>query len=62
MPETTKLLERTQKKINKDKNGLNMTHLESTEVVLIHCNIVNKDYQQDSRVLYSFVSNKSVGQ
>ena len=39
-----------------------MTHLESTEVVLIHCNIVNKDYQQDSRVLYSFVSNKSFGQ
>ena len=33
-----------------------------TEVVLIHCNIVNNDYQQDSRVLYTFVPNKSFGQ
>ena len=39
-----------------------MHHLEITEVVLIHSNIVNNDYQQDSRVLYTFVPNKSVGQ
>ena len=39
-----------------------MPHLEITEVVLIHCNIVNNDYQQDSRVLYAFVSNKSFDQ
>ena len=39
-----------------------MPHLEITEVVLIHCNIVNNDYQQDSRVLYTFVPNKSFGQ
>ena len=39
-----------------------MPHLETTEVVLIHCNIVNNDYQQDSRVLYTFVPNKSLGQ
>ena len=32
-------------KIIKDENGENVTHLEDTEVVLIHCNIVNKDYQ-----------------
>ena len=38
-----------------------MSHLEITEVVLVHCNIVNNDYQQDSRVLYTFVSNKSFG-
>ena len=31
------------------------------EVVLIHCNIVNNDYKQDSRVLYTFVPNKSFG-
>ena len=39
-----------------------MSHLEITEVVLIHCNTVNNDYQQDSRVFYTFVSNKSFGQ
>ena len=39
-----------------------MCHLEITEVVLIHCNIVNKDYQQNSRVLYTFIPNKSFGQ
>ena len=33
-----------------------------TEVVLIHCNIVNNNYQQDSRVLHTFVHNKSFGQ
>ena len=40
-----KLLGSSKSKINKDKNGKNVLHLESTEVVLIHCNIVNKDYQ-----------------
>ena len=39
-----------------------MSHLEITEVVLVHCNIVNSDYQQASRVLYTFVPNKSFGQ
>ena len=48
-------------KIAKDKNGENVPHLEITEVVLVHCNIVNNDYQQDSRVLYTFVPNKPFG-
>ena len=48
-------------KITKDKNGENVPHLEITEVVLVHCNIVNNDYQQDSRVLYIFVPNKPFG-
>ena len=39
-----------------------MPHLENTEVVIVHCNIVNNDYQQDSRVLYTFVPNKWFGQ
>ena len=39
-----------------------MPHLEITEVVLVHCNIVNNDYQQDSRVLYIFIPNRSFGQ
>ena len=53
-----KLLGSTKNKITKDKNGENVPHLEITEVKLIHCNIVNNDYQQDSRVLYTFVPNK----
>ena len=54
-----KLLGSTKKKINKDENGENVLHLEITEVVFVHFNIVNNDYIQDSRVLYTFVPNKS---
>ena len=54
-----KLLGITKNKITKDKNGENVSHLEITEVVLVHWNIVNNDYQQDSRLLYTFVPNKS---
>ena len=60
-PETMKLLGSTEDKITKDKNGENVPHLKITEVVLVHCNIVNNDYQQDSRVLYMFVPNKPFG-
>ena len=57
-----KLLANTENKITKDKNGENVLHLEITEVVLAHCNIVNNDYQQDSRVfLYTFAPNKPFG-
>ena len=49
-PETMKSLGSTENKITKDKNGENVPHSEITEVVLVHCNIVNNDYQQDSRV------------
>ena len=59
--ETIKLLGSTKNKITKDKNGKDVPHLEITEVVLVHCNIVNNDYQQDSRVLYTFVPNKPFG-
>ena len=52
----------TESEITNDKNGENMPHLEITEVVLVHCNIVKNHYQQDSRVLYTFVPNKSFGQ
>ena len=57
-----KLLGSTKSKITNDKNGENVLHLEITEVVLVHCNIVSNDYQQDSRVLYTFNPNKSFGQ
>ena len=53
-----KLLGSTKNKITKDKNGENVPHLEKTEVILAHCNIVNNDYQPDSKVLYTFVPNK----
>ena len=46
----------------KNENGENVPHLGITEIVLILFNIVNNDYRQDSRVLYTFVSNKSFGQ
>ena len=59
-PETMKLLGSTENKITKDKNGENVPKLEITEIVLVHY-IVNNDYQQDSRVLYSFVPNKPFG-
>ena len=49
-----KLLGSTENKITKDKNDENVPHLQSTEVVIVHCNIVNNDYQQDSRVWYTF--------
>ena len=54
-----KLLGSSENKITKDKNGENVPHLEITEVVLVYCNIVNNDYQQNSRALYTFVPNKA---
>ena len=53
-----KSLGSTENEITKDKNGENVPHLEITEVVLVDSNIVKNDYQQDSRVLYTFVPNK----
>ena len=53
-PETMKLLGSTESKITKDKNGENVD-------LLVHCNLVNNDYQQDSRILYTFVPNKTFG-
>ena len=62
MPETMKLLGSTKCKITKDETGENMPDLEITKVVMIHCNIASNSYQQDSRVLYTFIPNKSFGQ
>ena len=52
-----KLLGSTKSKINKDTNGENVSHLEITDAVLIHCNFVKNDYQQDRRVLNSCLVN-----
>ena len=57
-----KLLGSTKTKITKDRNSKNIPYLDITEVVLIHCNVVNNSYQQNSRVLHTFVPNKSFNQ
>ena len=61
-PESMKLLGNTKNKVSKDINGKSVSHLEITEVVLVHCNVVNNDYQHDSRVFDAFTPNKSFGQ
>ena len=58
-PETMRLLGSTNSKITKDKNGENVPDLEVVELALVHCNLVNNDYQQDSRILLTFVANKA---
>ena len=60
-PETMKLLGSTKSKITKDKNDEEVPHLEVVELVLVHCNLFNNDYQQDSRILDTFVPNKPFG-
>ena len=57
-PETMKVLGSTENKTTKVEIGESVPHLEITKVVLVHCNIVNNDYQHDLRVLYTFVPNK----
>ena len=61
-PETMKLLGVTKKDVDSDKNSENVPKLESVEIVLVHCNLVENDYQNTSKVLYSFVPNKQFEQ
>ena len=56
-----KLLGSTESKITGEKNGENVPHLEVVELVLIHCNIVDNNYQQNSRILYTFIPSKPFG-
>ena len=56
-----KLLGSTESKITREINVENVPHLEIVELVLIYSNIVNNDYQQDSRIVYTFVPNKPFG-
>ena len=60
--EATKLLGSTKKDVDKDKDREDVPKLESVEVVLMHCNLVNNNYQQTSKVLLTFVPNKPFGQ
>ena len=61
-PETMRLLGSTKKDVDSDKNNENVPKLEPFEVVLVHCNLVKNDYQNTSKVLFSFVPNKPFGQ
>ena len=60
--ETMQLLGSSKKAIDKNKNGELVPRLETVEVVLVHCNLVINNYQQASKVLFTFVSNKKFGQ
>ena len=56
-----KLFGSTKSKVTKDKNGENLPHLEITKVVLVHYNIANNDYQQDSEsCIHLFLINSLV--
>ena len=61
-PETVKFLGSTKNKINNDETGENVPHLEIAEIVLVHCNIVNNDYQHDSSDFHTCVLNKYFAQ
>ena len=56
-----KLLGSTKKVVDKNKNRENVPKLESVEVVLVHCNFVKNGYQHVSKVLFTFVPNKQLG-
>ena len=56
-----KLLGSTESKITGEKNGENVPHLEVVELILIHCNIADNSYEQNSRILYTFAPNKPFG-
>ena len=60
-PETMILLGSTESKIAKDKNGENVPHLETVELVLIHFSFGNNNYKQNSQILYIFVPNEPLG-
>ena len=56
-----KLLRSTKKEVDLDKDGEDVTKLESDKAFLVHCNLVNNNYQQASKVLFIFVPNKQFG-
>ena len=62
LEKTMQLLGSSKKVIDKNKNGQLVPRLETVEVVLVHCNLVNNNYQQASKVLFTFVPNKQFGQ
>ena len=61
-PETIKLFGSTKKDVGQNKDGEDVPQLESVEVALVLCNLVNNKYRQVSKVLFTFVPNKQFGQ
>ena len=59
---TMKLFGSVKKDVDQDKDGENVTKLESAEVVIVHCNLVNNKHQQASKVLFTFVPDKQFSQ
>ena len=59
---TMQLLGSSKKVVDKNKNGELVPRLETVDVVLVHCNLVNNSHQQASKVLFTFVPNKQFGQ
>ena len=60
--ETMKLQWNTKSKIIENENGKNVLNSEIIKIILVHCNIVNNNYQQNSRVIHTFLSEKSFGE
>ena len=60
--ETMRLLGSSADTIDGDKNSELVPKLESVDLVLVHCNLVNNSYQQVCKVLFTFVCNKKYGQ
>ena len=60
--ETMKLLGSTKKDVDQDEDGDDVSKLESVEIILVHCNLVNNSYQQTSKIIFTFVPNKQFGQ
>ena len=61
-PETMKVLGSAKKDVDQDEDGENVPKLESIEVVLVHCNLVNNNYQQASKLVFTFTSDKQFRQ
>ena len=59
---TMQFLGSSKKVIDKSKDGEIVLRLETVEVALVHCNLVNNNYQQASKVLFTFVPNKQFSQ
>ena len=60
--ETMQLLGSSKKNVDQNKDGKVVQKLETVEAVSVNCNLVKTNYQQASKVLFTFVPNKQFGQ
>ena len=56
------LLGSSKKDIENNKDGETVSRLETVEVALVHCNLVNNNYQQASKMLFTFVPSNQFDQ